>query len=318
MAVSLVAADEQYVIMGTELAALRTTASFSFWIRTTQAGAADPWLAPNVTGVELAAGTDDIFWGFIDITGGIGLGKGNLDITGTTAVNDGEWHHVLLAWNSSDGAAKIVCDGVLDATGTLDTGDVGAGNAFDGIGRVFNVVTPADSVYLEGDLADVRIYSRILSDSEAETIFASDGHDGIVDGLVSRWTFDDDNENAILTGAADRVSVPNNGTPSGVAAQVFQVDQFAAGPDRIDLDGSEGDQTAVFVAGVTFTIAGATNPGNNGTYTVASSSFGGGETRISVNEDVPTNESGSAATATTADTRPTHVESPLAFRRKTA
>jgi hypothetical protein len=312
MAVSLVAADEQYIIMGTELAALRTTASLSFWIRTTQAGAADPWLAANVTGVEQGGGADDIFWGFIDSGNGIGLGKGNLDIVSTTAVNDGEWHHCLLAWNSSDGAAKIIMDGVSEATGTLETGDVSAGNAFDGVGRLFNVTIPGDSVYLEGDLADVRVYDRILSDSEAETIFASEGHDGIVDGLVHRWTMDDDNDGTFVSAIEDRSDAPNNGVNSGVASQSFGVDQFAAGPNRIDLDTAEGDQTAVFVAGVTFTISGATNPANDGTYTVSSSTFSGGETRISVNEDVPTNESGSPATATI------HAESPLAFRRKTA
>ena len=37
-----------------------------------------------------------------------------------------------------------------------------------------------------------------------------------------------------------------------------------------------GNQTSIFTAGVTFTISGATNAGNNGTFTVTSSSYNGG------------------------------------------
>lgn len=43
-----------------------------------------------------------------------------------------------------------------------------------------------------------------------------------------------------------------------------------------------GNQTSIFTAGVTFTISGATNAGNNGTFTVTSSSYNGGVNRTDV------------------------------------
>ena len=43
-----------------------------------------------------------------------------------------------------------------------------------------------------------------------------------------------------------------------------------------------GNQTSTFTAGVTFTISGATNAGNNGTFTVISSSYSGGINRTDV------------------------------------
>lgn len=43
-----------------------------------------------------------------------------------------------------------------------------------------------------------------------------------------------------------------------------------------------GNQTSIFTAGVTFTISGATNPANDGTFTVTSSSYNGGVNRTDV------------------------------------
>ncbi len=96
--------------------------------------------------------------------------------SGTTIANP-EWNHMALMYDGTD--LEFWLNGVLDATaaqaGIFDStadlaigGQVGGGNSSD------------------TEHADIRIYSRILSPEEMETIHALRGHDGIVDGLVFR------------------------------------------------------------------------------------------------------------------------------------
>ncbi len=53
------------------------TATLATWIRTNQIGNNTFWQAPGITGVEQGGGADDIFWGWIDGSGRIGMGAGN-------------------------------------------------------------------------------------------------------------------------------------------------------------------------------------------------------------------------------------------------
>ena len=52
-----------------------------------------------------------------------------------------------------------------------------------------------------GKIEDVRIYNRALGQDELKTIHASRGHDGIVDGLVSRWLLNEGAEGITVSGA---------------------------------------------------------------------------------------------------------------------
>ena len=148
---------------------LKGSASLSFWIKTTQRGNNTDWEAPGVTGVEQAGGVDDIFWGWIDANGHIGISKGNNDNNSksNTPINNGKWHHVVLTRNATNGNVKIYIDGVLDKTGSTDTGDVGT--SFKSIGRIED--TGGTPEYFNGYLDEVKIYNRILTSSEVQTIY---------------------------------------------------------------------------------------------------------------------------------------------------
>ena len=62
------------VLVVSALTFLSGTASVSFWIKTTAVGSNDPRLAPAVTGTgESGSANTDIFWGFLDASGRIGL-----------------------------------------------------------------------------------------------------------------------------------------------------------------------------------------------------------------------------------------------------
>jgi len=150
---------------------LRSTASLSFWIRTTQNGNDTSWAAPGIAGIEESGGGDDIFWGWIDASGHIGLTKGNLNtVKSNTAINDDIWHHVALTWDSGSGFAEVYVDGALEDTGITESGDVG--NNFNRIGSILDTVgTPT---YLEGNLDELKIYDSIIDATTVQSIYTNE------------------------------------------------------------------------------------------------------------------------------------------------
>ncbi len=158
-------------LTATDLSQLQTTASLSFWIKTTQVGNNVAWQAPGVAGIEENGGADDIFWGWIDGSGHIGLTVGDDYATtkSNTVINDDDWHHVVLTRETVSGEYKIYIDGVLDKSGTGTAGDIG--NGFSSIGRIEN--TRGTPVYFEGQLDEVIIFEDVLEDSDVSGIYAN-------------------------------------------------------------------------------------------------------------------------------------------------
>ncbi len=158
---------------------LRTTASLSFWIRTTQTGDDIGWRAPGVTGVEEAGGSDDIFWGWLDASGRIGISVGNDYATKSAiAINDGSYHHVVLTRDSTTGDYKIYIDGALDASGTSIAGIIG--NSFSSIGRIED--TGGTPEYFQGELDELLVFNSVLSDSAVTSIFTNQSLGRNLDG----------------------------------------------------------------------------------------------------------------------------------------
>ena len=86
------------------------TATLTAWIKTTQANTnSGPalWNAPAITGVEVAGSGNDIRWGYIDPTGHIGIGAGDTGFVSSSAINNGQWHHVAFTRNSTTGSCKF-------------------------------------------------------------------------------------------------------------------------------------------------------------------------------------------------------------------
>lgn len=146
---------------------LNATASLAFWIRTTQTGNDLGWQAPGVTGVEQSGGGDDIFWGWIDATGRIGISVANdFASKSTVAINNGLWRHVVLTRDHLAGIYKIYIDGTLNTSGAIATGVIGT--AFSSLGRIED--TGGSPEYLDGQLDEVRIYGQVLTDAEVIAI----------------------------------------------------------------------------------------------------------------------------------------------------
>lgn len=146
---------------------LNGSASLAFWVKTTQSGNDVSWRAPGLAGVEQVGGTDDIFWGWIDASGHIGLGTGDLyGAKSTTAINDGHWHHVVLTRNATNGAYTVFVDGGLERSGTLVSGLIG--NTYSSFGRVED--SAGTPIYFSGELDEVYIFDGVIGSAKVNEL----------------------------------------------------------------------------------------------------------------------------------------------------
>ncbi|KQV92837.1 LamG-like jellyroll fold domain-containing protein [Rhizobacter sp. Root1221] len=150
---------------------LAASASMSFHMKTTQAGNANAWQAPGIFGRDQPSGVDDIFWGWLDNNGLLRLSVGdpsatNVGVRSTKAVNDGQWHYVVLTRDSVTGAQVMYVDGVK-SSGAGSAGIKGLTNKSQMLGQI-----QGNPDFFKGTLANVRVYDRTLSDSEAATLYS--------------------------------------------------------------------------------------------------------------------------------------------------
>ncbi|MGR4868782.1 LamG-like jellyroll fold domain-containing protein [Variovorax sp. LARHSF232] len=174
--------------------ALGGTASLAFYMKTTQNGSANAWTAPGIFGRDQSGGADDVFWGWIDNTGRLNLSVGNAagNNPGTKSgapVNDGNWHHVVLTRDAASGAQTMYIDGAK-VTGSGLTGTKGLSNKFTLMGQI-----QGNSDFFRGTLADVRVYGRVLGDTDVahlrgQTIVGDAGVSGTPKIVNGQLVFD--------------------------------------------------------------------------------------------------------------------------------
>lgn len=161
-----------YITTATNLTALSTgDFTFSAWMRTTATGAANPWSAQGLTGIEVGGGSTDIFIGWIDATGLIGITAGNSPHAKSNfIVNNNAWRHVSMTRNYTTGAAVFYINGV--ANGSATTFIPASINAFNRFGSVVN------GQNYNGFLDEIRIYNSVKAAPQilADFKFMSDTH----------------------------------------------------------------------------------------------------------------------------------------------
>jgi glucose/arabinose dehydrogenase len=153
-----------YVATATDLAPrLGGTATLTAWLKTTQVGNVKMYKSPGIAGVEQAGLDNDVFWGWIDDAGRIGVMAG--DTAGAKSarpVNDGQWHLVALTRDAASGRVQVYVDGALGGEAVSATG--AKTTPFASLGRIEDTSGAID--YFAGSLDDVRVYDRVLSAAE--------------------------------------------------------------------------------------------------------------------------------------------------------
>lgn len=157
-------------------------------------------------------GTADSFESRVDDSGSffmdLNIGAGQIS---TSALSAGPWFHI--AGTSSTTTIQVFLDGVLDASGIFVTSPPAAATL-----TIGNRTGSASSNGINGTLADFRIYNRVLSAAEIQTIFTAKGADGIVEGLISHVQFNEQGPGASPSGTAavkDVSITGNHFTPAG-------------------------------------------------------------------------------------------------------
>lgn len=106
-----------------------------------------------------------------------GLQQG-ADLSSSTGLQIDSLYHIVCTATAS--ARQIFINGVLDNSAASGGTPPGGGSLYIGTGNIL-------SNFFTGKLEDIRIYNRVLSLAEVQTIHALRGVDNITYGLLHRW-----------------------------------------------------------------------------------------------------------------------------------
>jgi len=128
------------------------------------------WVKRKVTGSShiILSKTADTAWEnggkrfYIDSGGPLAFDAwGVAHFLSNKTINDLNWHHLAVTFVDSSNVMSLYIDGVLDKSGTLNLGpDVG--------GHVIKIGRFPDGEFLNGNIDEVRIYSRALGQAEIQ------------------------------------------------------------------------------------------------------------------------------------------------------
>ena len=140
--------------------------SIACWVKTTATGGAGQWW--NGLGLvdgEIPGAAADFGTSLIGSKAAFGVGNPDTTITSTSAINDGQWHHVAATRNNAGGAMKLYVDGILQASANGPTGSRSAPT-----GLRIGSMQPGGG-FFPGTMDDVRLYNYQLSASQVAALF---------------------------------------------------------------------------------------------------------------------------------------------------
>ena len=114
------------------------------------------------------------------------------------AITGDEWQHAACLYDGTNDINYI--DGPPSAGSGANSGDVEVDAAAEYWIGSQPPNTGADEVF-DGDIEDVRVYARNVSENELECIIISNGHDGCVHEMILRHPLNDNSSGNIGSGA---------------------------------------------------------------------------------------------------------------------
>ncbi len=175
--------------------------SISFWVYNT---------ADSQAGYILVlSGNWSVFMGWFDNKLNNDMYWNGTTLESNTELDVNELFHVVLT-RASNSNRQIFINGALDNSDSAGGGSPTAATLY--------VSRDVDGFsYFDGYLDDIRIYNRVLSLAEIETIYACKGVDRINYGLLHRYLLNEGPENSLATGTGsikDLGLIQNNMTPN--------------------------------------------------------------------------------------------------------
>lgn len=97
------------------------------------------------------------------------------DVVSDATVSSGSWQHITITFDQTNNKVKFYINGVLDCEKALNDNVVNATTALL-VGRHKNT-NNGDPHAMRGDVDELRIYEKVLTDAEAKAIYAEKGGD---------------------------------------------------------------------------------------------------------------------------------------------
>jgi hypothetical protein len=143
--------------------------TFCTWIQTTSTGyTTEHWVTMEILDGELGFLNPDFGFG-VDVNGHLAYGNGgayDATVNGTTAINDGAWHHVCATRNRASQDVYLYVDGVEDMSGQTD------GTFFIGNDTVLIGGAQDGGANFNGLIDDLRVYDYALSADDIARVYA--------------------------------------------------------------------------------------------------------------------------------------------------
>jgi hypothetical protein len=210
--------------------------SISFWMKTTMTGGTGQWWAGSgLVDGDVPDATNDFGVALVGSNVGFGIGNPDTTITSTTAVNDGDWHHVVATRSGAIGLIKLYVDGALQASGTAATATRSTPVTLT-IGCSHSAVESSGSGnYFNGSIDEVRIYNEVVSAATvtqlysrgqtlvAEYLFAGNAHDS--SGFGNNGTIN--NNVTFVAGNVDPLAAQFDGLSSYIEIPVAAINDFS-------------------------------------------------------------------------------------------
>jgi hypothetical protein len=155
---------------------------------------------------------------------------GLVDPTSAASIPLNTWTHIAASWDSGSQTTKIYLNGILSSSTSVPGASIAnmTGGPYT-IAVDLNVGVSHPQQELIGTLEDLRAYNRLLSPAEINTIWATRGQDGIVNGMLLRYRMDELSSGITVTSASTLRDSSANGLvlTNLTGAPVYAVGQNA-------------------------------------------------------------------------------------------
>ena len=140
--------------------------SISVWVKTTVTNNLQQWI--------ISEGTVNTRWNYF-VENDYGpkwrsVSGGDVHMTGNPGMMTGNWHHLVVTWNSSNSLVKHYRDGSFTNSGTSNVTPSFTGGYLL-VGQHSSLTGNSSSYRWRGKMAHMRLYNRVLTSSEVTTLY---------------------------------------------------------------------------------------------------------------------------------------------------
>ncbi len=140
------------------------------WVRTSAtAGGSQWWAGKGIVDGEVQGTADDFGLCLVNTNAGFGVGNPDTTILSTSAINDGQWHHLAATRDALTGQMQLFVDGALQASTMGPTGPKTAPPSL----HIGGIQAGYSGGFLFGAIDDVQLFGRVLNPAEVGQLILS-------------------------------------------------------------------------------------------------------------------------------------------------